>query len=303
MPFIRYARDKRGYESTYVMHAYRPGQGPQRARVLYLFRTPAHVKIGRKALEPEVMEALEHTHPDLSFDWTNLPSERPSESHEPRDRERDHRRGRPHTRGVESPAPRPAAAPPPPPLPVLEDESPLGRVVGAERAARLRARYTELTVRIGRRSRTPEDRDRLVERMQRLNPEDWGDEAAVRAVVFTVEAEWDAIAAELPSRRRGRRGGRHRHDAVEAGSGVALGARQPAGSSGIIEEAGPRDQQDGAHDDTDLALDADDPLVRGGGDGGLRSESAEHDGASVPADRDADDFDPGPGSGDFSSNG
>jgi len=299
VPFIRYARDKRGYESTYVMHAYRPGQGPQRARVLYLFRTPAHVKIGRKALEPEVMEALEHTHPDLSFDWTNLPSERPSESHDPRDRDRDHRRARPHPRGVEGPASRPA---PPPPPPEIEDESPLGRVVGGERAARLRARYTELTVRIARRSRTPEDRDRLVERMQRLNPEDWADEAAVRAVVFTVEAEWDAIAAELPSRRRGRRGGRHRHDGAEAGSGAALRTRQPAGSSGIIEDAGPRDRQDGSHDETDLALDVGDTLVRGGGDGGLGSEPAGHDGASVQGDLDADELVPGPGSGDFSGN-
>src|SRR5580693_2049648 len=99
------------------MHAYRPGQGPQRARVLYLFRTPAHVKIGRRALEPEVMEALEHTHPDLSFDWTNLPSERPIEPSDPRERERDQRRSRPHPRGAEAPASRPAPAPPP----VIED--------------------------------------------------------------------------------------------------------------------------------------------------------------------------------------
>jgi hypothetical protein len=299
VPFIRYARDKRGYESTYVMHAYRPGQGPQRARVLYLFRTPAHVKIGRKALEPEVMEALEHTHPDLSFDWTNLPSERPIEPSDPRDRERDHRRSRPHGRGVEAPASRPAPAPPP----VIEDESPLGRVVGAERAARLRARYTELIVRIGRRSRTPEDRDRLAERLQRLNPEDWADEAAVRAVAFTVEAEWDAIAAELPSRRRGRRGGRHRRDGDGADSAAASAVRQASGPSGIIEDAGPRARQDGAHDEADLALDGDDPLARGGRDNGLRPEPAEPPSPSAPSDLDADDLDPEPGSGDFSSNG
>jgi hypothetical protein len=293
VPFIRYARDKRGYESTYVMHAYRPGQGPQRARVLYLFRTPAHVKIGRRALEPEVMEALEHTHPDLSFDWTNLPSERPTEAFDPRDRERDYRRSRPHSRGAEVPASRPAPAP----APVIEDESPLGRVVGAERAGRLRARHTELMVRIGRRSRTPEDRDRLVERLQRLNPEEWGDEAAVRAVVFTVEAEWDAIAAELPSRRRGRRGGRHHREADDAGAGP--GVRRSAESSGIIEEAGPGGRQDGGHDEADLALDADDPLARGGRDGGLRPEPA---GASAPGDPDSDDLVPEPGSGRLSGN-
>src|SRR5690242_1413225 len=160
------------------MHAYRPGQGPQRARVLYIFRTPAHVKVGRRALDPEVKEALEHTHPDLSFDWTNLPSERPAEPPEMRDREfrrgRDRDRDRDRDRHGPRPAPRPAALAPPP---VLEDESPLGRVVGAERAARLRGRYADLAQRIGRRARTPEERDRLMERLQRLNPEEWADEA------------------------------------------------------------------------------------------------------------------------------
>jgi hypothetical protein len=285
VPFVRYARDKRGYESTYVMHAYRPGQGPQRARVLYLFRTPAHVKIGRRALEPEVMEALEHTHPDLSFDWTNLPTERPAEAAEPR--ERDHRRewaahnrqsGR-HGR----PAPAAARTPsgPPSPPPVIEDESLLGRVIGAQRAAQLRGRYAELTLRIGRRARTPEDRDRLLERMQRLNPDEWMDEAAVRTAALTVEAEWDAVTAELPGRRRGRRGGRNRRDSVD---GEPL-----AGSSGIIEESGPlANQQDGGYEDADLAVDPDGPVARGERDGDFGPDLT-----ATPAPAGPGDVDPG----------
>jgi hypothetical protein len=287
VPFIRYTRDKRGYESTYVMHAYRPGQGPQRARVLYLFRTPAHVRIGRQALEPEVKEALEHTHPDLSFDWTNLPSERPAES--PDSRERDYRRGRDRDRDRGAP-PRqaPRAAPPARP-PVLEDESPLGRVVGAERAARLRGRYAELCQRIARRARTPEDRDRLLERLQRLNPEEWGDDAAVRAVVFTVEAAWEAVAAELPSRRRGRRGGRHRRDG---------GAEQPAGSSGIIEDTGNTGQQDGGHDEEELAMDVDSVLAGGGRGGGVGADLAAAPESRADTDDDGPDV-PDPEPGDF----
>ena len=75
MPFLRHARDKRGYETTFVMHSYRPGQGQSagRTRLLYLFRTPSNRKVGRALLDPEVMEALEHTHPDLTFDWSGLP--------------------------------------------------------------------------------------------------------------------------------------------------------------------------------------------------------------------------------------
>ena len=72
MPFIRYTRDKRGYETTYVMHAYRTAQGNGRTRVLYLFRSPALQRIGRQPLDDEARDGLEHTHPDLSFDWQAL---------------------------------------------------------------------------------------------------------------------------------------------------------------------------------------------------------------------------------------
>ena len=72
VPFIRRTRDKRGYENTYVMHAYRPAQGPHRTRILYVFRSPAGSRIGRDPLDGEVQEALEHTHPDLTFDWQAL---------------------------------------------------------------------------------------------------------------------------------------------------------------------------------------------------------------------------------------
>ena len=58
MPFIRYTRDKRGYETTFVMHAYRPGNGGRGTRVLYLFRSPAHIRIGRQPLDEEAREAL-----------------------------------------------------------------------------------------------------------------------------------------------------------------------------------------------------------------------------------------------------
>jgi hypothetical protein len=200
VPFIRHTRDKRGYESTFVMHAYRPTSNePNRTRVLYLFRTPSHVRIGRQALESEVMEALEHTHPDLSFDWTSLVREpvvvRP-EAERP-------------NRPPQRPAPRPApVAVTPAPVVELEDESLLGRVLGPAAAALLRQRYTDLSQRILRRARTPEERDRLTERLKRLNPDDWSDEGSVRSGAQTVEAGWDAIAVELPSRRRGRRGGR-----------------------------------------------------------------------------------------------
>jgi hypothetical protein len=278
VPFIRHTRDKRGYESTYVMHAYRPTSNePNRTRVLYLFRTPSHVRIGRQALEAEVMEALEHTHPDLSFDWTSLVREPVIVRPEPE---------RPNRPPPRSAPPRPAPAPVAVPSPAIElvDESLLGRVIGAAAAARLRQRYTDLSQRIFRRARTPEERDRLTERLKRLNPDDWTDEGLVRSGAQTVEAEWDAIAVELPSRRRGRRGGRRRgHDhgapgaaAPVPGGGVDVGPAPPE-ASGIMDgeddNAGSSTYADGPDRDADDT----------GHDPGVGPAETDHSDAGAPA--------------------
>lgn len=230
MPFIRVTRDKRGYESTLVMHAYRATNGGQRGRVLYLFRTPSHVHVGRRALDTEVMEALEHTHPDLNFDWAALardPALRSSTNDEDT---------RPVPRRQQSRPQAPAAAPAAPPVVIVEDHSLLGKTLGAEHARRLRQQFAELLQRIARRARTPDDRDRLTERCGRLNPDGWADETAIQAALVTVEVDWAAISLELPRRRRGRRGGRHATEARTKATGT--------GPSGIIEGSGDGDGAD-----------------------------------------------------------
>ncbi len=137
MPFIRRTRDKRGYESTYVMHAYRPAQGPHRTRILYVFRSPAGSRIGREPLDGEVQEALEHTHPDLTFDWQALLRE----FAEPLPRGRPIGRNEPPERAPRPPSPKPAhrpaapdRAPEPSPAPaiVVDDHSILGQTLGAQ---------------------------------------------------------------------------------------------------------------------------------------------------------------------------
>jgi hypothetical protein len=243
VPFIRHSRDRRGFECTYLMHAYRPAMpGPQQMRVLYLFRSPAHLRIGRRPLDPEVMEALEHTHPDLAFDWPALQRESSVARVEARDRDMARDRGRGGRPAARQPAP--AAAPVrPKPVPDAQDRSILARTLGAPEAARLRGRFEQLLLRIARRSRTPEDRDRLAEAAQRLNPDSWADTAAVRAGVQEVEARWDAILAELPSRRRGRRGGRRRPDgAIMADdAGLSTGSQHASLDSSTRDSGDPDD--------------------------------------------------------------
>jgi hypothetical protein len=212
MPFIRQTRDKRGFEHTYVMHVARPSNGASRTRVLYVFRSPSSLGVGRKPLDAEVMEALEHTHPDLTFDWNTMtreavvsrmdpPPSRPQ--HGPRSRP-----GGPEQRRTA--AARSVAAPPAPSPEHVDDGSLLVATIGAAEAARLRQRHHDVLHRIGRRAQTPEDRNRLLERARLLDPDAWEDEGAIRAQAPAMAAECDRILAELPSRRRGRRGGRKR---------------------------------------------------------------------------------------------
>jgi hypothetical protein len=244
VPFIRHTRDKRGFESLYVMHAYRPTpESPHRTRVLYLFRSPTQLRVGRQPLDNEVMEALEHTHPDVSFDWNTLTRERTPPHIEVPDR------------GPRRPG---SQRPPQPQRQAPSDDTALGRVLGTGQAAALRRRYLELSERVTRRAPTPELRDRLLEGLKRLNPDDWADEAAVRAGSRTIHADLSAISAELPGRRRGRRGGRRRESGVEA-AGPA-----PAEPSAIMDEDEHHETEGSAPVDWPAA-DAPDRGVGGGG--------------------------------------
>ena len=71
MPFLRFARDTRGYENTYVLHGFREGEraGP---RLLYWFRTPPNVRVGRLPLDETAIRAIEESNPELTFDWTKM---------------------------------------------------------------------------------------------------------------------------------------------------------------------------------------------------------------------------------------
>lgn len=70
MPFLRFSRDKRGYEHTYLIHTgSKRGSG---ARILYWYRTPPGVKVGRVAFDDEVRRALEAQYPTVEFDWERL---------------------------------------------------------------------------------------------------------------------------------------------------------------------------------------------------------------------------------------
>jgi hypothetical protein len=82
VPFLRFSRDKRGYEHTYLVHATNRRGKPTRPRILYWYRTPPGVRLGRVPFPEEVRRAIEAQHPGIAFDWDTL-ANTPFPSQEP----------------------------------------------------------------------------------------------------------------------------------------------------------------------------------------------------------------------------
>ena len=91
MPFLRFTRDTRGYETTSVVHTFRQ-RGKSRSRILYLFHTPANINVGRGALDEEAIRTIEESNPDLPFDWAKMLKLRAAAAAQPAERERGRRR-------------------------------------------------------------------------------------------------------------------------------------------------------------------------------------------------------------------
>jgi hypothetical protein len=66
--FVRFSRDRRGYEHVYLVDAGDHG----RSRVIYWFRTPPGVKVGRSPFDSATQRSLEQQYPDVKFDWSQI---------------------------------------------------------------------------------------------------------------------------------------------------------------------------------------------------------------------------------------
>ncbi len=179
MPFLRVIRDKRGYETTYLMHWYREGSR-QRSKILYVFRTPGGVRVGRDAFEPEVLRQIEATFPDVVFDWPAIMANRQviEPTLEPR-RRRPKREGTGDAPRIETAAPTvaatprdepQAAVPPRPAIPsTIQGDTP------DEQIAFLAHWYPLVRERILRRTSDPARQEALCALAERLNPSAWTD--------------------------------------------------------------------------------------------------------------------------------
>ncbi len=218
MPYLRYSRDKRGYEHTYVLHGSRAGGRP---RILYWFRTPPHVVVGRDALDEEATRAIEASHPGLDFDWSKMRRERPKPPPRsvamPERMQKGNRRSGPApvkaSPGISTervPAVEVAAkttsgsvsqvvlGPSGGPS-SLESaistsstqplEHPVSALLGDEMLVKWRSVYEELDQQLQSAQLTESSRNELVSRVQSLNPDSWlsGEEVILRIEKFDSE--------------------------------------------------------------------------------------------------------------------
>ena len=217
MPFLRVVRDKRGYETTYLMHWYREGHR-QHSRILYVFRSPGGVRVGRDPLDPEVLRQLETQHPDIAFDWKVV-----RENQQVVETTPEPRRRRP-TRQEDGDPPAPPSPPPPsvdlpgptarPPVPArIEGDTP------DEQIAFLAQWYVTIRERIPQRTADAARQETLVALVEQLNPASWSD-----ADQMTTGLQLAADALERLSqvfarrRRRSRKKARSAPDAAGAAS-------------------------------------------------------------------------------------
>jgi hypothetical protein len=97
-------------------------RGKSRPRILYWFRTPPGVRVGRAALDEDAIRLIEEHNPDVEFDWTRILKGQGAETKPsaPIGRDRyDKSRHRPDSRPQAPPAAR-AGQPFVPPMPTVE---------------------------------------------------------------------------------------------------------------------------------------------------------------------------------------
>ena len=239
MPRLRFTRDQRGYENTFLVHTTRR-RGKERTRILYWFRSPPHVKVGRAAFDEEAIRAIEEANPDIAFDWGKILEARPAEpefepwrtrrGREGRNRERPDTSGRsavpPPARESRQPERRALAEPlsdEEPDSPVEEEDagpatalepSAAEEILGAEGLSRVRARYAEVLARISAQVTDDAAAEELRGLAERLNPDAWVTADEVGLGLEDFERVLEQVRQRLGAVRRPRRDARLLQDAI-----------------------------------------------------------------------------------------
>jgi hypothetical protein len=220
VPFLRVIRDKRGYETTYLMHWCREGT-KQKSRILYVFRTPGGVRVGRDPLESDVLRQIEAEHPDIEFDWNAVfhnqqVIETTSEPRRPRKR-------------PSAEAPAEAAPAPPPPAPRLTVPAVIEGATPDEQIAFLGRWYAAIREKIPQRAPDPARQEVLYALTERLNPAAWTDADQITAGLQGAAEALQRLSHVFSKRRRRakKKGAAARVDSPVAQAAEALELSEP----------------------------------------------------------------------------
>ena len=192
MPFLRVIRDKRGYETTYLMHWCREGT-KQRSRILYVFRTPGGVRVGREALESGVLKRIEAEHPDIEFDWNAVFHNQQVIESAPEVR-------RPRKRAPEDAPETPAAQPPQ--APRFTVPSAIEGATADEQIAFLARWYAAVREKVPQRAPDPARQEVLFALAERLNPAAWTDADQMTAGLQRAAEALQRLSHVFAKRRR-----------------------------------------------------------------------------------------------------
>jgi hypothetical protein len=208
VPFLRVIRDKRGYETTYLMHWFRDGNR-QRSRILYVFRTPGGVRVGCDPLEPAVQRELEARHPEIPFEWKVIREhqqiiEPAVEQRRRRPKNEDAPAGAPQAAVAAAPSAQSATASPhaeaaarPGPIPAT-----IAGTTADEQIVFLQEWYPLIRERIDQRISDPARRDALRALAERLNPSAWTDADQIAAGVPQATEALERLSRVFARRRR-----------------------------------------------------------------------------------------------------
>jgi hypothetical protein len=202
VPFLRVIRDKRGYETTYLMHIYRDGVR-QRTKILYVFRTPCGVRVGRDPLEMDVQRQIETQYPDIAFNWSAV-----RETQQIIETAVEPRRRRPR-RDEETASPEPAPPVAVPPAAGREPEPPRVAIPALiegttpdEQIAFLSHWHPIVRERIARRTLDPARQEALTALADRLNPAAWTDADQITAGLQSAAEALERLSRVFAKRRR-----------------------------------------------------------------------------------------------------
>ena len=194
MPFLRVIRDKRGYETTYLMHWCRDGTR-QRSRILYVFRTPGGIRVGREALESDVLKQIEAQHPDIEFDWTAVFQNQQIIETSPELR-RPRKRSSAEAPPLQTPSAQPPAAPRFTVPASIEGATP------DEQIAFLTRWYAAVREKIPQRAPELERQQVLFALAERLNPAAWTDADQITAGLQQAAEALQRLSHVFAKRRR-----------------------------------------------------------------------------------------------------